>query len=504
MASVCVMGGGFGGIAAALRARALGHTVTLVERQASLGGRAQVFERNGYKHDAGPTVITAPFLFDELFSLFNKKRQDYIEFKPLPVWYQFFYDDGVRFNYGGSEDTINQEIAKISPDDVANYQQLLAESKSIYNVGFEQLAHRPFHKLIAMLALLPKMLRLRSYRSVWQLVCSHLKHPKLQQAFSIQPLLVGGNPFDTTSIYNLIHFLERKHGIHFAMGGTGALVTALETLMTEVGITIIKDTTVSHIDVDDNTVTSVQTTDGNRHTCDHLISNLDPAFLYQKLLPQKASFLATARSRYAKKSMGLFVLFFGTKRQYTDVEHHTIVLGKDFKPLLDDIFHHKTLNKDISIYLHRPTATDASFAPEGHDSFYALVPVPNLQGGQQWQQQGDMMQQWIIERLEQTLLPGLTDVIDSPFYMTPENFKQDYLSPDGAGFSIAPTFYQSAWFRFHNKGEGIDNLSLVGAGAHPGAGLPGVLSSAKVVEGLLKEQYQVTAEESSCTVTTPS
>ncbi len=490
MASIFVLGGGFGGMAAALRARALGHSVTLIDRQSKLGGRAQVFEKAGYRHDAGPTVITAPFLFDELFSLFNRKREDYVDFKPLEVWYQFLYNDGSHFNYGGSADTIEAEIAKVCESDVAGYRALVDASKAIYQVGFEELAHRPFHRLWAMLSLMPKMIRLKSYQSVWDLVCQFIQSPKLQRAFSIQPLLVGGNPFDTTSIYNLIHFLERKHGIHFAMGGTGALVAALEKLMDEVGIEVIKETTVTAFDVRDGVINLIKTDSNKHYACDHVISNLDPAFLYQSLLSNNATMLAKMRCRYAKKSMGLFVLFFGTNKQYQDVEHHTIVMGESFKGLLDDIFHHKKLNKDISIYLHRPTATDASFAPDGCDSFYALVPVPNLQGGQEWETAGEQLKSWVIERLENTLLPGLTNTIEHPFYMTPKDFKHEYLSPDGAGFSIAPTFYQSAWFRFHNKGEGISNLSLVGAGSHPGAGLPGVLSSAKVVEGLLKTQYR--------------
>lgn len=503
MAAITVMGGGFGGIAAALRARALGHTVTLIERQSLLGGRAQVFEKAGYKHDAGPTVITAPFLFDELFSLFGRSRDQYIAFKPLDVWYRFVYDDGSCFDYGGDGATIEAEIARISPDDVEHYQSLLKASKAIYKVGFEELADKPFHRLWDMLALLPKMLWLKSYRSVWQLVSAHIKHPKLRKAFSIQPLLVGGNPFDTTSIYNLIHFLERKHGIHFAMGGTGALVSALETLMNEVGIKIIKGTSVTGFDWQQQKITAVLTDNHAPIHCDHVISNLDPAFLYQKLLPKQANLLANKRAKMAKKSMGLFVLFFGTKKQYSHVEHHTILLGKTFESLLTDIFDNKVLNEDISIYLHRPTATDDSFAPQGHDSFYALVPVPNLDGGQDWTECGEILQHWVIERLQQTLLPELSDYIDAPFYMTPQDFKDDYLSPSGAGFSIAPTFYQSAWFRFHNKGEGIDNLSLVGAGTHPGAGLPGVLSSAKVVEKLLKDEYQLAVTEPSWNIVKP-
>ncbi|WP_039859708.1 phytoene desaturase family protein [Photobacterium sp. SKA34] len=486
---VVVMGAGFGGIASALRARALGFDVVLVEKNQQIGGRAQVFNVDGYRHDAGPTVITAPFLFDELFALFNRERVDYIEFTPLKVWYRFVFDDLSTFDYGGSQHDIETAIGNIDPSDVQHYRSLLQESKSIYHVGFERLADKPFHRMTDMMKLLPAMIKLKSYRSVWQLVSSHMQNEKLRQAFSIQPLLVGGNPFDTTSIYNLIHFLERKFGIHFAMGGTGALVKALEKLMIEQGIEIITNNAVELIETKDNYVKSLTLQDGTDLPCDHLISNIDPAYLYGKLLKKESSVVATVRTKLARKSMGLFVLFFGTNKQYSAVEHHTILLGKRFKGLLDDIFKHKVLTEDFSLYLHRPTATDPSFAPKGHDSFYALVPVPNLDGGQNWKEVGEKLKQRVIERLSQTLLPDLESHIQSAFYMTPEDFKDDYLSPSGAGFSISPHFYQSAWFRYHNNGEGLNNLSLAGAGTHPGAGLPGVLSSAKVVESLLKQKY---------------
>lgn len=482
-----VIGAGFGGIAAALRARALGYDVTIIDRCERLGGRAQVFTKNGFRHDAGPTVLTAPFLFDELFDLFGKKREDYIEFKPLDVWYQFLFNDGTRFDYGGTiEDTL-EEIRKIHPGDVDGYQSLLKESSHIYDIGFKQLADKPFHRLSDMLKLTPAMMKLKSYRSVWQLVSSHLKSEKLRIAFSLQPLLVGGNPFDTTSIYNLIHFLEREYGIHFAMGGTGALVDALAKLMTDVGIKIVLGESVSKIDVSENNhVTSVHTDCHKTYPCDNVISNADPAHLYAHMLPKsRVNMSAKLKNKFSKKSMGLFVIFFGTHKQYPDVAHHTISLGPRYHGLLDDIFNKKVLPEDFSLYLHRPTATDSSFAPKGCDSFYALVPVPNLAGGQKWEQIGPSFQEKILDNLEETLLPNLREHLDHVFFKSPEDFKDDYLSPDGAGFSIAPLFYQSAWFRYHNKAEGPENLYHVGAGTHPGAGMPGVLSSAKVVENIL-------------------
>lgn len=485
-----VIGGGFGGMAAALRARAKGHEVTLIDRCPRLGGRAQVFERSGYRHDAGPTVITAPFLFEELFQLFDKKLSDYVTFVPLKPWYRFRFNDGETFDYGGGMEDTLAEIHRLSPPDVENYQRLLADSKRLYDIGFTQLSDAPFHQFSFMLKQVPHLIRLGAWRTVWQMVCRRIRSDHLRQAFSIQPLLVGGSPFDTTSIYGLIHFLEQAHGVHFCMGGTGALVDGFERLMREVGIRIELNTTVESIEVRDNKITRIKTYDReHRHTecvCDGVISNADPAHLYGELLPSRAvKTSAQIKVRHAKKSMGLFVLFFGTRKQYPDVGHHTIWMGPRYRDLLKDIFHKKVLADDFSIYLHRPTATDPSFAPEGCDSFYALVPVPNLQAQIDWDVEGPKLAQRVVDALADTMMPGLGENIEADFYMTPEDFEERYLSPQGAGFSIAPYFSQSAWFRFHNRSEGPDNLYLVGAGTHPGAGLPGVLCSAKVVDRLL-------------------
>lgn len=490
MTHMVVVGGGFGGMAAALRARAKGYEVTLVDRCPRLGGRAQVFERAGYRHDAGPTVITAPFLFEELFALFDKSLEDYVTLVPVKPWYRFQFNDGEHFDYGGSMEETLAEIKRLSPEDVTNYKQLLADSEKLYRVGFEQLSDVPFHQFGFMLKQVPHLLRLGAWRTVWQMVSRRIKSDYLRQAFSIQPLLVGGNPFDTTSIYGLIHFLEQAHGVHFAMGGTGALVDGIERLMREVGIEIQLGTTVDQLEVRGNKITRVKTYDQNhKHNeikCDAVISNTDPAHLYGELLPAQAiKSSAQIKMRHAKKSMGLFVLFFGSRKQYPEVVHHTIWMGPRYKDLLSDIFDKKILADDFSIYLHRPTATDPSFAPPGCDSFYALVPVPNLRAQIDWDLEGPRLSRKIIKALEDSIMPDLSNHLEADFYMTPEDFEERYLSPQGAGFSIAPIFRQSAWFRFHNKAEGPDNLYLVGAGTHPGAGLPGVLCSAKVVDSLL-------------------
>ena len=481
-----VIGAGFGGIAAALRLRAKGYEVSLIDRCAGLGGRAQVFERDGFKHDAGPTVITAPFLFEELFALFGEKLEDHIQLVPLTPWYRFHFSDNTQFDYGGTLDETLAEIARIEPDDCEGYRRLLVQSEKIFNVGFLQLSAVPFHRFGKMVQQIPALLRLRSQDTVWKLVTRHLKNPKLRQAFSIQPLLVGGNPFDTTSIYGLIHYLERAHGVHFAMGGTAAITTALGALMARHGIDVQLSTTVGRVVVDKGVATGITLANGESMVADVVVSNADPAHLYGSMIrPEDQAPSARLKLATAEFSMGLFVLYFGTTRQYPDVAHHTIWLGERYRELLADIFHDKVLSEDFSLYLHRPTATDASFAPAGCDSFYVLCPVPNLKGAVDWAVEGPRLQSRIIEALAKTILPGLADCITSDFYMTPENFRSDYLSVYGAGFSVAPLFRQSAWFRFHNRAEGIRNLYLVGAGTHPGAGLPGVLCSAKVMDALV-------------------
>ena len=480
-----VIGAGFGGLAAALRLRAKGYEVTVVDRAKMPGGRAQVFESGGYRHDAGPTVITAPFLFTELFELFGKNIEDYVKFVPLKPWYRFRFPDGDTFDYGGTlEDTL-AEIRRIEPEDEAGYMRLLDHSKQLFDVGFTELADQPFHNPMKMVGQIPRLVGLRSDRTVWQLVCQHLKSDKLRQAFSIQPLLVGGNPFETTSIYGLIHYLEREWGVYFAMGGTGKLVSALTTLMAEEGIKLECNQTVSELVLDGRIAKGVMLASGQEINADVVVSNADPLHLYTNMIPKQKVGTMPRLKLKSRKSMGLYVLYFGTNRTYPDVAHHTIWLGNRYRELLRDIFRRKVMTEDFSLYVHRPTATDPSFAPEGHDSFYVLCPVPNLDGEVDWKVEGPRLQARIIAALEETMLPGLQESIQSPFFMTPEDFKNDYLSASGAGFSIAPHFTQSAWFRFHNKAEGIENLYLVGAGTHPGAGLPGVVSSAKVVEKLV-------------------
>jgi phytoene desaturase len=461
-----VVGAGFGGIAAALRLRAKGYRVTLIDRCQQLGGRAQVFERDGFRHDAGPTVITAPFLFEELFTLFGERFADHVELVPLKPWYR----DG--------------------------YLRLLEHSKRIFDIGFMQLSDKPFDRLRTMLRVIPSLIRLRCDRTVWGLVKTFLKNDKLRQAFSIQPLLVGGNPFDTTSIYGLIHYLERAHGVFFAMGGTGAITRALGALMERRGVAVQLGRTVQRIRVEAGVATAVELADGGVLKADLVVSNADAAHLYTSMVPKaQQSWASRLKLSAARYSMGLFVLYFGTRKAYQDVAHHTIWLGERYRELLDEIFNKKVLSEDFSLFLHRPTATDPSFAPAGCESFYVLCPVPNLQADIDWAVEGPRLRDRIVAALDRTILPGLAETITAEFSMTPRDLKHDYLSGNGAGFSVAPLFRQSAWFRFHNRAEGIRNLYLVGAGTHPGAGLPGVLCSAKVVDAMVPVAEMLVRQE---------
>ena len=485
---ILVIGAGFGGIASALRMRALGYDVTLIDRLSAIGGRAQVFNRGGFKHDAGPTVITAPFLFDELFELFDENREDYVEFRALDPWYRFYFHTGEQFDYRPSVEDTNKEIARFSPKDVKGYSRLLKASQAIYEIGFEKLSDKPFTKFWDMMAQIPSLIKLQSYFSVSGIVNKYIKHPLLRQAFSIHPLLVGGNPFSTTSIYALIHYLERRWGVFFAMGGTGKLVQSLYDLMKKNGIKIVLDTDIAQIEVENNKALGATSTDGRFFSADRIICNGDPPTVYSQMLPgEKNRSKRLFPEKLTQYSMGLYVLFFGTKKTYEDIAHHTIWMGPRYKELLSDIFDRKILADDFSLYVHRPTATDSSFAPDGCDSFYVLCPVPNLRADIDWDKTGPILQERIINELSNTIMPDLKSVITDDFYMTPVDFKDDYRSMHGAGFSIAPIFLQSAWFRFHNRDPHIDNLYFAAAGAHPGAGIPGVLSSAKVVESLVIE-----------------
>ena len=482
-----VIGSGFGGIAAALRLRAKGHEVTIIEKHPDLGGRARVFKKNGFTFDGGPTVITAPYLINELFDLFKKDPKDYIKLTPLKIWYQFIFEDKTKFNYSGNESEMKDQIEKINIKDVKGYERLVSFTKKIFDKGFTELADVPFDKPFVMMQQLPALLKLKSYKSVYSLVSSYIQSEKLRRMLSMHPLLVGGNPFSTTSIYGLILYLEKKWGIHYSMGGTGNIIKGYEKLMNEVGIKILKESEVTKIISKNNKISGVQVNNQTDIDADNVICNADPPAVYEKLLSQNNnnSFLFNWKKNRMEYSMGLFVYYFGTKKIYENVEHHTIKFGNKYKEHLDDIFDKKKLNEDISYYLHRPTATDKSMAPEGNDCFYVLVPVPNNQSKIDWDIEGEKMKKLVIEKMEKDLMPNLKENIVEDFYLTPDYFEKDLNTKYGSGFSIQPKFTQSAYFRFHNKSEVYDGLYFVGAGTHPGAGVPGVLSSAKVLDKII-------------------
>ena len=483
---IIVIGSGFGGIAAALRMKAKGYAVTLIEKHPDLGGRARVFKKEGFTFDAGPTVITAPNLLEELFALFNKNISDYVKIIPLKLWYRFIFDDKSSFDYSGDEELMKKEIEKYAIDDFVGYQKLVKLTEKIFDKGFTELSSKPFNNISFMLKQVPALLKLKSYKSVYELISTYISDNKLRKIFSMHPLLVGGNPFTTTSIYTLILFLEKKWGIHYSLGGTGNLVKAFEKLMKEEKIEIIKNSSVTELTNLNNQIVSVTINNKDVLKADYIICNSDPPNVYKNLIkPNNYGFLFNKKIERMNYSMGLFVYYFGSKKQYNDVAHHTICFGKSYKDHLNKIFEKKELSEDISYYLHRPTATDPSMAPPGQDCFYVLVPVPNNLSNINWHKEGEKFKQLIINKMSEQILPNLKENITADFYVTPDYFENDLSTLHGSGFSIQPKFTQSAYFRFHNKSEIFNNLYFVGAGTHPGAGIPGVISSAKVLDELL-------------------
>jgi phytoene desaturase len=482
-----VIGSGFGGIAAAIRLQAKGYETTILEMRDKPGGRAYVFEDKGFTYDAGPTIITAPFLIDELFALAGRKTEDYIAIVPVTPFYRIVFHDGRVFDYTGNEAEIIEQIRKFDPDDVPGYLKFVEQSKAIFDRAFIDLADRPFSSITDMIRVAPDLIRLRSHESVFKLVSRYVKHPLLQQVFSFHPLLVGGNPFQSSSIYAMIHYLERKWGVHFAMGGTGALVQALLRLFGEMGGKIRLNTRVSELLVEEGTARGVRLESGEELRASVVISNADVANFYKKAVPAAARKKWTdARLDRMRYSMGLFLIYFGTDRTYPDVAHHSIVLTERYRELLEDIFQKKILASDFSLYLHAPTRTDPSLAPPGCECFYVLSPVPNLGGGIDWESVKEQYADAILASLEK-LCPDLRRHIVSKLIWTPADFETQLDAHLGSAFQFEPILTQSAWFRPHNVSEDVKNFFLVGAGTHPGAGVPGVLSSAKLLERVLPE-----------------
>lgn len=489
--AAAVIGSGFGGLAAAIRLQARGYDVHLFEMRDKPGGRAYVYEQDGFTFDAGPTLITAPFLIEELFALAGRKTADYLRLVPCDPYYRILFPDGRTFNYTGDESRMAAEVEKFNPGDVPGYRRFVRQSEAIFRRAFIDLADQPFSTWWEMVKIAPDLVRLRSHESVYRLICRYLQDPLLRQVFSFHPLLIGGNPFQASSIYSMIHFLERKWGVHFAMGGTGALVKALAQLFREMGGTLHLNAPVTQILVERGRAVGIRLANGLEYRTALVVSNGDTANTYRKLVaPEWRRKWTDQRLQRMRYSMGLFVLYFGTDRTYPDLAHHTIVLTERYGELLKDIFSRKVLAADFSVYLHAPTRTDPTLAPPGHECFYALSPVPNLCGEVRWDQVKEAYADKILASLERWC-PGLRRHVVTRRIMTPLEFESDLDAYAGSAFQFEPVLMQSAWFRPHNVSEDVQGLYFAGAGTHPGAGLPGVLSSAKVLDRVVPAPAEV-------------
>jgi phytoene desaturase len=498
-----VIGAGFGGLAAAVRLGARGYRVTVIDKLDAPGGRGYVRKRQGFVFDSGPTVITAPFLFEDLWKLAGRTMADDIDLRPVTPFYRIRFSDGRTFDYTGNADAMAAEVRKLSPRDVAGYEQFVTMSEKIFKVGFEKLAHVPFGSWTSMAKIAPDMVALESYRTVYGLVSKFVEDDALRQVLSFHPLLVGGNPYSTTSIYTLIAFLERKWGVHFPMGGTGALVNGLVKLIEHQGGTVRLGTAVRRITVAptnakkqgvlasrprQNRATGVLLESGEHVAADVVVSNADSAWTYRHLVPEDARPSWTNRKiERLRYSMGLFVWYFGTKKVYSDVPITRFCSGLATRACSTTSSRRRCSPTDMSLYLHGPRPPIRRLAPEGCDTFYVLSPVPHLESGTDWSKEAEPYRARIQKVLEKTVLPNLGENIVVSEHIDPQYFQDELLSFRGAAFGVEPVLTQSAYFRPHNQSEDIDNLFLVGAGTHPGAGLPGVLSSARVLDTIVPD-----------------
>jgi phytoene desaturase len=490
-----VIGSGFGGLAAAIRLAVRGWRVQVLEKLDAPGGRAYTWHQDGFTFDAGPTIITAPFMLDELWELAGRKFSDDVDLRLMSPFYRIRFDDGTWFDYSGDAEAMRREVARFAPDEVGAYERFLEEAAKCYQLGFIELGSVAYNTLGDLAWGIPNMVRMRGWRSIHEMVCGYFRNEKLRVVFSFHPLLIGGNPLSVTCIYSLINTLERRYGVHSAMGGTGAIVRAMVRLLESVGGQIRYNAEVSRIDVEPDAqakargkgrATGVTLASGERIASDIVVCNGDTMWTYKNLIePRWRKRWTDRRIEDSRHSMSLFVWYFGTNRQWHEVPHHMMVLGPRYEGLLKDIFGRKRLADDFSLYLHRPSATDPSVAPAGHDAFYVLSPVPHLDAGVDWAARAPAYRDAIAQALERTVLPGLRASIVTSFWTTPQDFHDRLLSYKGAAFGFEPRLTQSAWFRPHNRSEDVEGLYMVGAGNHPGAGIPGVLSSAKALEAVL-------------------
>ncbi|WP_213881516.1 phytoene desaturase [Pseudomonas sp. dw_358] len=487
-----VVGAGFGGLALAIRLQAQGVQTTLLEKRDKPGGRAYVYEDQGFTFDAGPTVITDPSAIEELFAVAGKPMSDYVELLPVAPFYRLCWEDGSTFDYVNDQAVLDRQIHALNPADVAGYQRFLAYSRAVFEEGYLKLGAVPFLSIRDMLQAGPQLARLQAWKSVYGMVSRFIQNEKLRQAFSFHSLLVGGNPFATSSIYTLIHALERRWGVWFPKGGTGALVRGLVRLFEDLGGRLELNAEVAHIALQSGRVSSVRVRDGREFACDQLASNADVVHTYAQLLGEHPRGQQEgARLRKQRFSNSLFVLHFGLDRPQPQLQHHTVCFGARYRGLIDEIFKGPGLATDFSLYLHAPCVTDPSLAPVGCSSHYVLSPVPHLGNAEvDWEEEGPRYRERLFDYLEQRYMPGLREHLVTSRVFTPLDFREQLNAHLGSAFSLEPILTQSAWFRPHNRDARVPNLYLVGAGTHPGAGVPGVIGSAKATAGLMLKDSQ--------------
>jgi len=495
--TAAVIGSGFGGLSLAIRLQSAGIQTTVFEKRDKPGGRAYVYEDQGFTFDGGPTVLTDPASLEALFELSGRRMSDYVELLPVDPMYRLCWQDGTVFDYTNDPERLEQQIRELNPADVDGYRRFLDYSRAVFEKGYLELGHVPFLNFSSMIRVAPALMKLSAWRSVYKQVARFIKDERLRQAFSFHPLLVGGNPFKTSSIYALIHALEREWGVWFARGGTGALVRGMVRLFEDLGGTMHLNAEVADIETRDDRVTALSTHDGRRVGVDALASNADVLHTYEKLLGNTPRGQRQAKSlRRRNWSMSLFVIYFGLKRVHPNLKHHMVLFGPRYRDLIRDIFNGPDLADDFSLYLHAPTLTDPSLAPEGCSAYYVLSPVPHLgKADIDWDEVGPKYTDRILEYLERHHLPGLRDDLVTLKTLTPFGFRDDLNSHLGSAFSVEPVLHQSAWFRPHNRDDRIPNLYLAGAGTHPGAGIPGVVGSARATASLMLEDFGLPVPE---------
>jgi phytoene desaturase len=488
-----VIGAGFGGLALAIRLQSAGIATTIVEARDKPGGRGYHWVKDGFTFDAGPTVITDPDCLEQLWGLSGHKMSDDVTLDPVYPFYRLNWPDGTNFDYSNNEAALNAEIAKLNPEDVAGYAKFLEYSAGVYKEGYLKLGTVAFLDFASMLKAAPSLMKYQAWRSVYSVVSSFVKSEKLREALSFHTLLVGGNPMTTSSIYALIHKLEKDGGVWFARGGTNRLVAGMVTHFERLGGILRLDDGVEEIETLGDQVVGVRTKSGWRTDCDAVASNADIVHSYRDLLKNSSRGKRAAASLVKKRySPSLFVVHFGIKGTWPGIAHHMILFGPRYKGLLDDIYVNGVLPKDFSIYLHHPTVTDPSMAPEGCSTFYALVPVAHMgKAPLDWDGEiGELLKERVLDEIEKRLIPDIRSRIMTSFHYAPTDFGRDLNAHLGSAFSLEPVLWQSAYFRTHNRDDAIPNLYFVGAGTHPGAGIPGVVGSAKATAALMIEDMR--------------